>query len=56
MPVLMTRAEAAASARVCVKTIDALIARPNGPRVTRIGRRVLIHADSLSDYLVAHSE
>jgi len=53
---LLTRAEAAKRARVCVRTLDTILARPNAPRVTRIGRRILIHESSLAEWVMTHSE
>ena len=39
---LLTRPEAAALARIAVRTLDSLLAAGAGPTPTRIGRRLLI--------------
>ena len=53
--ILLTRKEAAKRARVCLRTFDNILDRPNGPKLTRIGRRKLIPENSLNDWLIAHT-
>lgn len=52
---LLTRQEAARHARVCLRTFDDILDRPNGPKVTRIGRRKLIPLTSLNEWLAART-
>ena len=52
---LLTRKEAAKRARVCLRTFDGILDQRNGPRVTRIGRRVLIPSKSLDEWLAART-
>ena len=51
MPVLLTISEVASALRTTRKSTYAMIARGQLPRVVRIGRRVLVHADELVDWL-----
>ena len=53
--VLLTRIEAAKRARVCLRTLDNILERRNGPKVTRIGGRVLIPEASLNEWLTANT-
>ena len=53
--ILLTRKEAAKRARVCLRTFDTILDRPNGPAVTQIGRRRLIPETSLNAWLIAHT-
>jgi excisionase family DNA binding protein len=48
---VLTKPEAAARARVHLRTLERRIEDGTGPRVTRIGRRVLIREDHLAEWL-----
>ncbi len=50
-PHLLTTAEVADLLRTSQKATYAMIARGQLPGVVRIGRRVLVHADELVDWL-----
>ncbi len=51
LPHLLTLAEVADLLRTSPKATYAMIARGQLPGVVRIGRRVLVHADELVDWL-----
>ena len=51
LPHLLTMAEVAVVLRISPKATYAMIARGQLPGVVRIGRRVLVHADELVDWL-----
>ena len=51
LPHLLTTAEVADLLRTSQKATYAMIARGQLPGVVRIGRRVLVHADELVDWL-----
>ena len=51
VPALLTSDEVAASLRTSRKAIYAMIERGQLPGIVRIGRRVLIRADALVDWL-----
>ena len=55
-PVLLTKREAAARARVSERTFERILANGTGPAATRIGSRVLIREDYLADWLDTHTE
>jgi hypothetical protein len=48
---LLSRREAAARARISVRTLDANIAAGHGPCPTRIGRRLLVSETDLNAWL-----
>jgi hypothetical protein len=48
---VLTKAEAAAKARIHVRSLERRLENGTGPRVTRIGRRVLIREDHLAEWL-----
>jgi excisionase family DNA binding protein len=48
---VLTRDEAAKLARISSRQLDRLIATDAGPAVTRIGRRVLLPADSFEAWI-----
>ena len=50
-PKLLTPAEVADLLRTSQRAVYAMIARSQLPGVVRIGRRVLVHADELLDWL-----
>ncbi len=51
LPQLLTMAEVADVLRTSSKATYAMVARGQLPGVVRIGRRVLVHADELVDWL-----
>ncbi len=51
LPQLLTMAEVADVLRTSSKATYAMVARGQLPGVIRIGRRVLVHADELVDWL-----
>ena len=51
LPKLLTTIEVAELLRTSQKATYAMIARGQLPGVVRIGRRVLVHADELVDWL-----
>jgi excisionase family DNA binding protein len=51
VPVLLTPHEVAASLRTSRKAIYAMIERGQLPGIVRVGRRVLVRADALVDWL-----
>jgi hypothetical protein len=53
--IMLTRKEAAKRARICLRTLDCVLGRPNSPRVTRIGRRILIPEASLNEWLISQT-
>jgi hypothetical protein len=48
---ILTKPEAAAKARIHLRSLERRIEDGSGPRLTRIGRRVLIREDHLAEWL-----
>lgn len=48
---LMDKAQAAAAAHICTRNLDNLITQGRGPRVTRIGKRVLFAESDVDTWL-----
>lgn len=56
MPELITKAEAAERLRISLRLLEILIARGEGPRVTRLGRRMLFTEAALAEWIAARTE
>ena len=48
---LLTKPEAAAAARICVRSLEKLLAAGRGPTTTRLGGKILIGRDHLNLWL-----
>jgi len=55
MTTLLTKREAATRARITERTLDRHIAAGCGPILTRIGARVLIRAEHISEWIDKHA-
>ncbi len=53
---LLTLREVATKARIGRTTLAEMLARGDGPRVTRIGGRVFVRADRLDDWIESCTE
>jgi excisionase family DNA binding protein len=56
MQPLLTKNEACQRMRICLKTLDNLIAAGDAPRFARIGRRVLFKEADLVAFIDRHSK
>ena len=48
---LLTRIEAAKRSRISVGTLDSILKGGNGPKVTRVGKKIFIREDHLSQWI-----
>jgi excisionase family DNA binding protein len=55
MSELLTKREAATRARITERTLDRHIAAGSGPTLVRIGRRVLIRAEDIRNWIDDHA-